>query len=84
MLNKKEGDYYRTNDICLVTAICYFGGQIEKIDKTTPHKALFYIKKDVGLDNIIQGFQSRSLQVEPWAFLFNYKKVKNQLFPRVK
>ncbi len=81
---KKEDNYYKTNDISLATTICYFGGQIEKIDKSTPHRALFFIKKDVGLDNIIQGFQSRSLQVEPWAFLLSYKKVKNQLFPRVK
>jgi len=84
MLNKNKDEFYRTNDLSLVTTICYFGGQIEKIEKPAPHKALFYIKKDVGLDNIVLGFQSRSLQVEPWALFHSYKKVKNQLFPRTK
>jgi hypothetical protein len=84
MLNKKESELYKTNDLFLVTTICYFGGQIEKIEKSSPHKALFYIKRGVGLDNIINGFQSRSLQVEPWALFHSYKKVKNQLFPRTR
>lgn len=83
-MNKKENDSYKTSDVSLVTTICYFGGQIEKIEKSNPHKTLFYIKRDVGLDNVVQGFQSHSLLVEPWALFHNYKKVKNLLFPRIK
>ncbi len=84
MQSTKKDNFYKTNDIILATTICYFGGQIEKIEKPNPHKALFYIKRGVGLDNVINGFQSRSLQVEPWALFHSYKKVKNQLFPKIK
>lgn len=80
MKSTKEDSFYKTSDISLVTTIFCFGGQIEKVDKTNPKRAIFYIKKDIGLKNVVQGFQSRSLQVEPWALLHSYKEVKKQLF----
>jgi len=49
----KKNDYFETTDISLVTTICYFGGQIEAIDKTNASRAKFLIKRNEMLDDVI-------------------------------
>lgn len=80
----KENNYITTNDIALATTICYFGGQIEDIDKTDPKRAKFIIKRSSHLDNVVRDYWAHSLQVEPSAFLNNLKEIKSRLYQMVK
>jgi hypothetical protein len=80
---KKQDNCLETNDIALVTTVCYFGGQIEEIDKTNPKRAKFIIKRSNFLDNVVRDYWSHSLQVEPSAFLNNLKEIKSRLYQKI-
>ena len=69
----KETDFYRTSDIALCSAALCYGYQIEAMDKQNPNKAIFLIKRDIQLDNLIQQYFTHQLQVEPLMF-FNFLK----------
>ena len=78
-----ENEYFETTDLNLANTICYFGGKIETIDKRDPSRATFVIKRDKGLDNIVQGYWSHTLQVDPLTF-FNYlRELKTRLRQQV-
>ena len=83
MKTLEENEYFETTDMSLAVTIHYFGGIIETIDKTNPSRAIFIIKRDKGLNNVIQGFWSHSLQVEPAAFLNSLKETKSRLYQQV-
>jgi len=71
---------FETTDLSLVATVCYFGGQIEAIDKTSPSRAVFFMQKSKDLDKIIQGYWSHSLAVEPSAFFNTLKETKTRLY----
>ncbi|MEI7425207.1 MAG: DUF5659 domain-containing protein [Candidatus Staskawiczbacteria bacterium] len=82
--NKNEENYLETNDIALVTSICYSGGNIENIDKSDPSRAKFLIKRNNKIDKIVRKYWSQSLLVEPSVFLNNLKEVKIKLYGKCK
>lgn len=79
----KDNEYIETS--CLTTASClvYFGARIEAVDKTNPSKAIFIIRKEKGLDQIIEGFHNGSLSVEPSRFFETIKKLKNRIYQNI-
>ena len=76
----KENDFYKSTDIALVSALSCYGYQIEAIDKQNPNKAIFLIKRNEELDNLIQRYFTHQLQVEPLMF-FNYlREAKTRIY----
>jgi len=76
----KETDYYKTTDIALCSALCCYNYHIEAIDKQNPSKAIFLIKRDERLDDLIQLYFTHQLKVEPLRF-FNYlKEIKTRIY----
>lgn len=76
----KETDFYRTSDISLCTTLCCYGYQIEAIDKQNPSKAIFLIKRDERLDNLIKSYFTHQLQVEPLMFFNFLKEIKTRIY----
>lgn len=72
-------DYYSSSDIGIVTVISlYF--PIDSIDKSNPQKAIFYFKREAGLDDLVANYWARRLQVEPQALLSQLKSIKTRLY----
>ncbi len=77
-MTKKE--FFESTDISLVSTLYYFGCKIEAIDKSNPSRAIFYIERCKELDQLIQGFWSHSLNVEPLAYFNSLKDIKTRLY----
>jgi len=78
ILNEK--DLYKTSDICLCAALCCYGYQIEAIDRQNPSKAIFLIKRDEQLDDLIQLYFTHQLKVEPLSFFSFLKEIKTRIY----
>ncbi len=75
-----KNDYYKSSDLSLCATLCCYGYQIESIDKQNPSKAIFLIKKDKKLDNLIQKYFMQQLRVEPTAFASCIKNIKTRIY----
>jgi hypothetical protein len=76
----QEKDYFKSSDICLCAALCCYGYQIEAIDKQNPSKAVFLIKRDEQLDDLIQLYFTHQLKVEPLSFFSFLKEIKTRIY----
>ncbi len=73
-------NYFKTSDLSLCAALCYFGYTVEAIDKTNHSKVDFIIKRDKKLDDTIKAFWAHELKVEPMAFFNFVKELKNRIY----
>jgi len=76
----KETDFFKSSDICLCSALCCFNYQIEAIDKQNANKAIFLIKRDEQLDNLIQQYFTHQLRVDPASFFSFLKEIKTRIY----
>lgn len=74
-----ENAYFETTDLHLANTIYCFGGTIEAIHRKDPARATFVIKRDKGLDNLVQGYWSHSLSVDPLTFVHCLRELKTRL-----
>ncbi len=75
-----ENDYFKSSDISLVSALSCYGYQIEAINKQNPSKAVFLIKRDEKLDDLVQLYFTHQLSVEPSAYFNFLKEIKTRLY----
>ncbi|MBU0686773.1 MAG: hypothetical protein KKB81_02815 [Candidatus Margulisbacteria bacterium] len=75
-----EKDYFKTSDISLCSALCCFGYQIETIDRSNPSKAIFSIKRDEQLDDLIKLYFAHQANVEPISFFNFLKEIKTRIY----
>jgi hypothetical protein len=73
-------DYFKSPDLPLIAALCCYDYCVESIDKSAPRKAIFYIKRDENLDQMIQRFFSRQLPVDPSTYFYALKNLKTMLY----
>ncbi len=78
-MHEHENDSFESSDLSLVAALCCFGAVIESVDRSVP-RAVFYIRREKGLDQLVQAFRSHSLQVEPLAYFNTLKEAKSRLY----
>ena len=78
-MTENENEQYETSDMSLVAALCCFGAVIESVDHSAP-RAVFYIRREKGLDQLVQAFHSHTLQVEPLAYFNTLKEAKSRLY----
>jgi len=76
----KENDYFESSDLALCATLCCYGYRIEAIDKQNPQKAIFLIKRDKRLDNLIQKYWTHQLKVEPMSFFNFLKEIKARIY----
>ncbi|MFH1509518.1 MAG: DUF5659 domain-containing protein [bacterium] len=76
----KEKDYFKSSDICLVSALSTFGYQIESIDTQNKSRAVFSIENDKKLDGLIHQYFTHKLRVEPLSFFNALKEIKTRLY----
>jgi len=76
----QEEDFYKTTDIALCSALCCYGYQIEAVDKENPAKAVFLIKRDERLNDLIGQYFQHQLTVEPLGFFNFLKEIKTRIY----
>ncbi|KKQ00897.1 MAG: hypothetical protein UW15_C0018G0002 [Parcubacteria group bacterium GW2011_GWC1_44_10] len=76
----KENDIFGSSDINLHATLRYYGYSTEAINKSDPSKAIFFVKRDAGLDGFIQQYFAHELRVEPLAFAAIIKELKTRLY----
>ncbi len=77
----KEKDYYKSSDICLISALCCYGYIVEAIDKNeTSEKAIFFIKRNEHLDEVLQLYFTHQLKVEPLSFFGFLRELKTRIY----
>jgi len=76
----QEKDFYRSSDISLCAALCCYSYQIEAIDRQNSSKAIFLIKRDERLDDLIQLYFTHQLKVEPLSFFNFLKEIKTRIY----
>lgn len=75
----KSGMEFVTSDLSLVAALRCFGASIQYVDKTAP-RAVFYIRREAGIDELVQAFFSHTLQVDPLTYFNALKEAKSRLY----
>lgn len=78
LLNKH--DYYTTTDISLSAALCCYGYRVEALDKQNPSRVSFSIARDEKLDELVQGYFTHQLKVEPLSFFNFLKEIKTRMY----
>jgi hypothetical protein len=76
----KEKNYFKSSDICLCSALCCYGYQIEAVDKKNPAKVIFLIKRDEQLDSLIKQYFMHEHRVEPLSFFGFLKELKTRIY----
>lgn len=72
-------DQYSTSDLALATMISLFY-PLEAIDRTNSNKSQFLFKRDEELDQLIEAFWRKELQVEPQTYFNQLKIIKSRLY----
>ena len=75
-----ENDFFESSDLSLVSTLYYFGVSIEAVDKTDPSRAKFVFTRNKELDALIEGFWSKSLQIEPQGYFNSLREIKTRLY----
>jgi len=79
-MNKKlTTNYYSTSDLGLAATLSLWC-QIEGIDRTNPHKAVFLFKRDEELNQLLEAYWRRELKVEPQTYFNQLKAIKARLY----
>ena len=74
-----ENDLFETSDLSLVAALRCFGAVIEGVDHSSP-RAVFSLRREKGLDQLVQAFFAHSLEVDPLTYFNCLKEAKTRLY----
>lgn len=75
-----ENDYFKSPDLPLCAALCWYGYKIEAIDKQNPAKAFFLLKRDSKMDERIQEFWLHGLKVDALGYFNCLKELKSRIY----
>lgn len=78
-----ENDFFSTSDLPLVAALCCFGAKIDSVERNDSPRATFYLRREKGMDSLIEEFFAHSLRVEPHAYFNSLKEAKSRLYSSI-
>lgn len=71
---------FSTFDLSLATVLVALGFPVESLNMQNRNKVKFSFKRKNGLDEVIQGYWAKTLQIEPQILFANLKSIKNRLY----
>lgn len=74
-----ENDLFETSDLSLVAALRCFGAVIEGVNRGSA-RAVFSLRREKGLDQLVQAYWAHSLQVDPLLYFNCLKEAKTRLY----
>lgn len=75
-----KNTYFKTSDLGLVAALQIFGYPIETMDRSNPAKIIFVIAGDKMMDDLIQKFWSKNLEVDALSYFESLKNIKSRIY----
>lgn len=75
----KQNDLFRSSDLSL-SAVVSMNYPIEALDKSDTKKIVFIFRCETGLDELVQAFWDRQLNVEPRAYFEAIKVLKSRIY----
>lgn len=79
MQQTQDNDLFRSSDLSL-SAVISMSYPIGMLDKSDPSKVIFLFRREVGLDELVQAFWDRQLQIEPRAYFEAIKVLKSRIY----
>ena len=73
-------EYFESSDLSLVAALLSCGAKIEAVERNNGPRATFCIRREKGLDELVQAFLTHSMQVDPLAYFNALKEAKSRLY----
>ncbi len=73
-------EYFKSSDISLISAACCYGYRIERMERLSSGKAIFFIEKDEKVDELVQKFFQHKLKVDALSFFNFLKEIKTQIY----
>lgn len=74
----KENDFFRTSDFPLIATLCLYL-PIESIDRKDSQRFHFIFRRGERLEEILEKYYRKELQVEPEAFYYAIKGAKARI-----
>ena len=71
---------YKTSDLGLASALMTIGYNVVEIDKTNVKKMLFVFKDSENLQEDINNYWNRKLEVEPTEYFNSMKALKTRIY----
>ena len=78
-LNDYQNFYYCT-DIEIAATLVAKGFQLASIDKMSEVKATFIFRKERGIESVVDGFWTNSIEVYPLEFANARKNLKSRIY----
>jgi len=72
-------NYYQTSDLSLATTLSLWC-PIEEIDRSNPHKALFFFHKTPELEKLIDQYFRNEIKISPQVYFNQLRVVKARLY----
>tara|TARA_B100000745_G_scaffold58094_2_gene34443 strand:- start:2883 stop:3161 length:279 start_codon:yes stop_codon:yes gene_type:complete len=74
-------NFYYTSDIAVATTLVVRGYELVSIDKPKPNaRATFVFKRDLGMDELVDGFWADRIEVKPLQFMTALKTLKSRVY----
>lgn len=80
MAYPNENYVFETSDLSLVAALITHGAKIVSVERNNGPRATFYIRREKGLDGLVEAFWAHALQVEPLTYFNALKEAKSRLY----
>lgn len=74
----ESADFWKTSDLPLATVISLWF-PLDSLEKASDSKVFFYFKRDERLDELVQAYWKKELQVEPQTYFIAMKLLKARI-----
>ncbi|NQV13755.1 MAG: hypothetical protein HQ530_05655 [Parcubacteria group bacterium] len=72
-------DFMSHTDLSLCATLCCFGYSVDAVERVSPSKVAFLIKRDEKLDSLVEKYWKHELQVDPALFFSYLKELKSRI-----
>lgn len=80
MITINENDSFQSSDISLIAALLCQGAKIDSVERNNGPRAVFFIRREKGLDDLVQAFLTHTMQVDPLVYFNALKEAKGRLY----
>jgi len=72
--------YFHSFDMGLCSALICAGFELISLDKTNPRKVQFILRREVGIEDVVDNYWADRLEVKARTFFDNTKMLKNRIY----
>jgi hypothetical protein len=77
---KTTNDYFTTSDLGLVSSLIASGYRVSRIDRSRSNRAVFLIKRNNKLNDLVSAYFNHQLKVDALTFFNSMKELKTRIY----